>query len=119
MSAESSQGGQTEYIEHHLTHNSTMLGGGSFHWDSWFIALGLGLIFVAWFGVRGVGSIYYAAVAASAAQLAGGDAQLIAWIAIACVVTSIVLHGVTASPLGQRLLPDIEDAPGSASSKAA
>jgi F-type H+-transporting ATPase subunit a len=49
--AKSGGGGLTEYIEHHLTHNSTMLQGASFHWDSWFISLGLGLIFVLWFGI--------------------------------------------------------------------
>ena len=51
MSAESSQGGLTEYIEHHLTHNSGSLFGGTFHWDSWLVSLGLGLIFVLWFGL--------------------------------------------------------------------
>ena len=51
MSAESSQGGLTEYIEHHLTHNTGTVFGGSFHWDSWFVSLGLGLIFVLWFGL--------------------------------------------------------------------
>ena len=53
MSAEAAKsgGGLTEYIEHHLTHNSTMLQGGSFHWDSWLVSLGLGLIFVLWFGI--------------------------------------------------------------------
>jgi F0F1-type ATP synthase membrane subunit a len=49
--AAKSGGGLTEYIEHHLTHNSTLLQGASFHWDSWFISLGLGLIFVLWFGI--------------------------------------------------------------------
>ena len=51
MSAESSPGGLTEYIEHHLTHNTGMVLGGNFHWDSWLISLGLGLIFVLWFGL--------------------------------------------------------------------
>ena len=51
MSAESSQGGLTEYIEHHLTHNTGSLFGGTFHWDSWLVSLGLGLIFVLWFGL--------------------------------------------------------------------
>jgi F-type H+-transporting ATPase subunit a len=51
VSAESSQGGLTEYIEHHLTHNTGMVLGGNFHWDSWLISLGLGLIFVLWFGL--------------------------------------------------------------------
>jgi F-type H+-transporting ATPase subunit a len=51
VSVESSQGGLTEYIEHHLTHNTGMVLGGSFHWDSWLVSLGLGLIFVLWFGL--------------------------------------------------------------------
>ena len=51
MSAESSQGGLTEYIEHHLTHNTGSVFGGSFHWDTWLVSLGLGLIFVLWFGL--------------------------------------------------------------------
>ena len=51
MSAESSQGGLTEYIEHHLTHNTGLVFGGNFHWDSWLVSLGLGLVFVIWFGL--------------------------------------------------------------------
>jgi F-type H+-transporting ATPase subunit a len=51
VSAESSPGGLTEYIEHHLTHNTGSVFGGSFHWDSWLVSLGLGLIFVIWFGL--------------------------------------------------------------------
>ena len=51
MSAEKASGGLTEYIQHHLTHGTTLVGGSSFHWDSWFIGLGLGLIFVLWFGI--------------------------------------------------------------------
>lgn len=51
MSAESSQGGLTEYIEHHLTHNTGMVLGGNFHWDTWLVSLGLGLIFCLWFGI--------------------------------------------------------------------
>ena len=45
-------GGLSEYISHHLTHNTGTLLGGSFHWDSWLVSLGLGLLFVLWFGVR-------------------------------------------------------------------
>ncbi len=51
MSAESKPGGLTEYIEHHLTHNTGTVFGSSFHWDSWLVSLGLGLIFVIWFGL--------------------------------------------------------------------
>jgi F-type H+-transporting ATPase subunit a len=49
--SESSAGGLTEYIQHHLTHNSGPLIGGQFNFDSWAVALGLGLLFVLWFGL--------------------------------------------------------------------
>lgn len=45
------QGGLTEYIQHHLTHNVITLGGGAFHLDSWIISAALGLVFVLWFGL--------------------------------------------------------------------
>jgi NhaP-type Na+/H+ or K+/H+ antiporter len=61
--------------------------------------------FVAWFGVRGVGSLYYAAVAAGAGVVSAADAELVVWTAIACVIVSILVHGVTASPLSRRWLP--------------
>ncbi len=61
--------------------------------------------FVAWFGVRGIGSLYYAAVAAGAGVLGAADSELIVWTAIACVGVSIVVHGVTAAPLSRRWLP--------------
>ena len=60
--------------------------------------------FVAWFGVRGIGSAYYLAVAAGTGVLSGDEADILIWTAIACIVTSIVVHGVTASPLTRRLL---------------
>ena len=37
-------GGLTEYIVHHLTHNTTEVAGRTFHLDSWVIALGVGLL---------------------------------------------------------------------------
>lgn len=49
--AAKSGGGLTEYIQHHLTHGTTLVGGSNFHWDTWAVSLGLGLIFVVWFGV--------------------------------------------------------------------
>jgi len=76
-------------------------------------------LFVGWFGVRGIGSIYYAAIAASATQLTSADASIVVWTAIACVVVSVVAHGVTAAPLGKRLLPEPGSKPGSASSQVA
>jgi NhaP-type Na+/H+ or K+/H+ antiporter len=56
--------------------------------------------FVAWFGVRGIGTLFYVAVAAAAGSpLPAGERELVVWTAIACVVVSIVAHGVTAGPL--------------------
>lgn len=49
MSESNNSGGLTEYITHHLGHNTASLFGGKFHFDSWLIALALGLAFVAWF----------------------------------------------------------------------
>ena len=41
--------GLSGYIEHHLTHNTGSVLGGSFHWDSWLVSLGLGALFCLWF----------------------------------------------------------------------
>jgi NhaP-type Na+/H+ or K+/H+ antiporter len=61
-------------------------------------------VFVAWFGVRGVGSLYYAAVAAGSGVLSDGDARRLFWTVAACVLVSIVVHGVTSWPVERRLL---------------
>ena len=74
--------------------------------------------FVGWFGVRGIGSLYYAAVAVAAVELAPEDAEVIVWTAIVCVLVSIVVHGISAAPLSRRLLPPADAPQGSASSKA-
>jgi NhaP-type Na+/H+ or K+/H+ antiporter len=57
-----------------------------------------GRTFVAWFGVRGVGTLYYAATVVGAGALSGGEEKLVVWTAIACVIVSIVVHGVTGGP---------------------
>ena len=57
--------------------------------------------FIAWFGVRGVGSVYYLAFAL-AHGVAGLTARLLADITLVVVATSIVLHGVSVTPLMQR-----------------
>jgi NhaP-type Na+/H+ or K+/H+ antiporter len=54
--------------------------------------------FIAWFGVRGVGSLYYVAVAIGAGTLAG-DARAVVWTVLACIVASIVVHGISATPI--------------------
>lgn len=52
-------------------------------------------LFLGWFGVRGVGSLYYAAAAIATGLLAAEEAETIFWSIAACVVASIVAHGVT------------------------
>jgi len=61
--------------------------------------------FIAWFGVRGIGSLYYVAVALGLGVLASDEARTLFWTVTACIVASIVVHGVTAAPLSRRLLP--------------
>lgn len=61
--------------------------------------------FIGWFGVRGIGSLYYVAVALGSGILSVDESRSLFWTVAACVVASIVLHGVTAAPLSRRLLP--------------
>ncbi|MBD2021397.1 sodium:proton antiporter [Leptolyngbya sp. FACHB-36] len=51
-----------------------------------------------WFGIRGVGSLYYLTYAFSKG-LKGDTAELIAWITFITIVLSVILHGVTSTPL--------------------
>ncbi|NJO40085.1 MAG: sodium:proton antiporter [Cyanobacteria bacterium CRU_2_1] len=51
-----------------------------------------------WFGIRGVGSLYYLSYALGNG-LEGEIAAQIAWIAVIVILCSIVLHGVSATPL--------------------
>lgn len=60
--------------------------------------------FIAWFGVRGIGSLYYVAVALGTGILSVDEARSLFWTVAACIVVSIVVHGVTAAPLSRRLL---------------
>ncbi len=62
-------------------------------------------IFIGWFGIRGIGSLYYVAVALGLGILSNDEAQTLFWTVTACIVVSIVVHGVTATPLSRRLLP--------------
>ena len=62
--------------------------------------------FIAWFGVRGVGSLYYAAVAVAAGVLPAAEAEVVVWTALACVIVSIVVHGLSATPLSRRMSAD-------------
>ena len=48
--------------------------------------------------MRGVGTLYYAATVVTGGALAGGEEKVVVWTAIACVIVSIVVHGVTGGP---------------------
>jgi sodium/hydrogen antiporter len=58
--------------------------------------------FVAWFGVRGIGSLYYVAVALGAGVLSDAEAETVFWTTAVCVIASIVVHGISATPLSRR-----------------
>jgi NhaP-type Na+/H+ or K+/H+ antiporter len=60
--------------------------------------------FVAWFGVRGVGTLYYVALIVASGALAAREQELVVWTCVAAVLVSIVVHGVTAGPSLRRLL---------------
>lgn len=51
-----------------------------------------------WFGIRGVGSIYYLTYAFGH-ELKGETAEKIAWITFTTIVISVIVHGITATPL--------------------
>jgi NhaP-type Na+/H+ or K+/H+ antiporter len=60
--------------------------------------------FLAWFGVRGIGSLYYVAVAIAAGGFVPENEALVFWTVAACVLSSIAVHGVTATPVARRLI---------------
>ncbi|MGB3761490.1 MAG: sodium:proton antiporter [Rivularia sp. (in: cyanobacteria)] len=54
--------------------------------------------FIGWFGIRGVGSLYYLNYAVGK-EIGGSIAEQITWISIITVVFSIMLHGISSTPL--------------------
>jgi NhaP-type Na+/H+ or K+/H+ antiporter len=60
--------------------------------------------FVAWFGVRGIGSLYYVGLALGLGVLSAAEATKLFWTVAAVVIVSILVHGATAAPLGRRWL---------------
>jgi NhaP-type Na+/H+ or K+/H+ antiporter len=57
--------------------------------------------FIAWFGVRGVGSVYYLAYALTHG-VGAGPGRALADITLVVVAASIVLHGVSVTPMMKR-----------------
>ena len=62
--------------------------------------------FVAWFGVRGIGSLYYAAVVVGLGAFTSEEVRTIFWTVAAVVIVSVLVHGITGAPLGRRWLGD-------------
>ncbi|MGL5873151.1 MAG: cation:proton antiporter [Xenococcaceae cyanobacterium] len=56
---------------------------------------------ISWFGIRGVGSIYYLTYAMGKG-LKGETAEQISWITLTAIVLSVIVHGISATPLMKR-----------------
>ena len=56
---------------------------------------------IAWFGIRGIGSMYYLFYAISHGLNTGHAEQLVS-VTLAVIVASVLLHGVTVTPLMRR-----------------
>jgi NhaP-type Na+/H+ or K+/H+ antiporter len=55
----------------------------------------------AWFGIRGVGSVYYLSYAIEHG-LSPADSQTLAALVLATVAVSVVVHGMSVTPLMDR-----------------
>jgi len=53
---------------------------------------------IGWFGIRGVGSLYYLSYALGE-RLQGEQGERLAWITYITVVISVVIHGISSTPL--------------------
>jgi len=60
--------------------------------------------FLGFFGTRGVAALFYAAIVAESGALSIEETRVVVWTVVACVVVSIVVHGISATPLTKRLL---------------
>jgi len=68
-------------------------------------------LFVSFFGVRGIGSLYYVAVFIGSGAVSASEGRELFWTVALVVMASILLHGFASAPLERRLLPEIEPQP--------
>jgi NhaP-type Na+/H+ or K+/H+ antiporter len=61
-------------------------------------------LWIAWFGVRGIGSLYYAALTIGLGVLTDAETSQVFWTVAVLVIVSVVVHGITATPLSRRWL---------------
>ena len=62
--------------------------------------------FVGWFGVRGIGSLFYASVVIGLGAFNEGETRVIFWTVAVVVLVSIAVHGISATPLARRWIAD-------------
>ncbi|MDQ4129973.1 MAG: cation:proton antiporter [Actinomycetota bacterium] len=60
--------------------------------------------FLGWFGVRGVAALYYVALVTGSGVLSPAEQTTVFWTVLVCVMLSILVHGLTATPLRRRLV---------------
>jgi NhaP-type Na+/H+ or K+/H+ antiporter len=61
-------------------------------------------LFLGFFGVRGVAAVFYATVVVESHVLSPHEQQVLVWTTVVCVVSSVVVHGLSATALTRRLL---------------
>jgi NhaP-type Na+/H+ or K+/H+ antiporter len=61
-------------------------------------------LFLAFFGVRGVAALFYAAIIAGSGALSAAETETVVWTAVAVVIFSIVVHGISSTPVTRALL---------------
>jgi sodium/hydrogen antiporter len=66
-------------------------------------------LLIGWFGIRGIGSFYYAAVAITTGVLTTAEAETIYWTIIACAGVSILVHGFTAGAATESITESPDD----------
>jgi NhaP-type Na+/H+ or K+/H+ antiporter len=70
---------------------------------TWICTIGSGYhsltrLLLGWFGIRGVGSIYYLTYAFGEG-LRGSVGELMAWSVYITIVFSVIIHGISSTPL--------------------
>jgi NhaP-type Na+/H+ or K+/H+ antiporter len=72
------------------------------------VSRGIGTVreraFLAFFGVRGVAALFYAAIVVGSGDLSQSETEIVVWTTIVCVVVSIFVHGSTSTWLTAKLL---------------
>ncbi|MBA2523025.1 MAG: cation:proton antiporter [Solirubrobacterales bacterium] len=66
-------------------------------------------VFLGFFGVRGVAALFYAAIVVESGALSSAETDLVVWTTLVCVVVSIVIHGISLTPLQRLLLDEVPD----------